>query len=415
MSASYDNDAIMGEQLEVLATEIAKRLLSDGSVVAEALNSLAIRLESVEHGLSEIGNAGLGERGLVSLMTSNASDSENFAATPKSVKTAYDSLNSAKQDKLTSTQQSAVDSGITTSKRTSYDNHIADNDIHVTASDKNTWDGKASSSHTHKVKINGIEKTVYASGGATCDLGDFLTEHQSLDGLVQKSGDTMSGNLTAPKFYAKERFQVKVEGTERRIALVADSDGYAKIKGDEGRDVVVFNGNTISAKCLWVFDNNVVFNGDQLFAKAYGDEYSNRLSESYLSFRNNIPCSFFSASMDSSGSWTYVQRWTFACPGSKRCLYEFDFLINYDCGDDNRLIRVEVFKTGGSQDELIWTYAAYVRSHGFIHIPAKIFGSYTFMKVEIIPEMAPGHSGGSYHATVNSVRTKIEPDAMFNT
>lgn len=300
-------------------------------------------------------------------------------------------------------------------KKTDYDSHVSNSDVHVTASDKETWNGKASASHTHKVKINGIEKTVYASGGATCDLGDFLTEHQSLDGLVQKSGDTMTGNLTAPKFYATERFQVKVGGTDRRIALVADSDGYAKIKGDEGRDVLVFDGSTIRAKCLWVFDNNVVFNDNQLFAKAYGDEYSNRLSESYLSFRNNIPCSFFNASMDSSGSWTYVQRWTFECPGSKNCLYEFDFLINYDCGDDNRSIRVRVYKTGGSKDELIWTYAAYVRSHGFIHIPAKIFGSYTFMKVEIVPEMDPGHSGGSYHAIVNSVRTKLEPDAMFIT
>lgn len=415
MSASYDNDAIKGEQLEVLATEIAKRLLSDGSVVAEALNSLAIRLESVEHGLSEIGNAGIGERGLVPLITSTTSESENCAATPKSVKAAYDSLNSAKQNKLSTAQQNAVDSGITLEKRTGYDSHVSNSDVHVTASDKKTWNEKASSSHTHKVKINGIEKTVYASGGATCDLGDFLTEHQSLDGLVQKSGDTMSGNLTAPKFYAKERVQVKVEGTDRRIALVADLDGYAKIKGDEGRDVVVFNGSTILAKCLWVFDNNVVFNGNQLFAKAYGDEYSNRLSESYLSFRNNIPCAFFNASMDSSGSWTYVQQWTFECTGSKNCLYEFDFLINYDCGDDNRSIRVRVYKTGGPQDELIWTYAAYVRSHGFIHIPAKIFGSYTFMKVEIVPEMDPGHSGGSYHAMVNSVRTKLEPDAMFNT
>ncbi len=413
--SGFDKKSIKGAELQILATEIAKQLMSDGSVLAQALASLDARLKSVESARDEIGNAGLGVSGLVALMTSTTSESENFAATPKSVKSAYDSLNSAKQDKLTTTQQSAVDSGVTTEKRAEYDSHVSNSDVHVTASDKETWNGKASSSHTHKVKINGTEKTVYASNGAVCDLGDFLTQHQSLDGLVHKSGDTMIGDLTAPNFYAKERFQVKVEGTDRRIALVADSDGFAKIKGDDGRDVIVMDGSTIRAKCLWVFNNNVVFNGDQLFAKAFGDEYSNRLTESYLSFRNNIPYSFFNASMDSSGSWTYVQRWTFDCAGSKSCLYEFDFLINYDCGDDNRLIRIRVLKTGGAKDELIWTYAAYVRSHGFIHIPAKIFGSYPFMKVEIVPEMEPGHSGGSYHAMVNSVRTNLEPDAMFNT
>lgn len=158
MSASYDNDAIKGEQLEVLATEIAKRLLSDGSVVAEALNSLAIRLESVERGLSEIGNAGLGERGLVSLMTSNASDSENFAATPKSVKTAYDSLNGSKQNKLSTAQQSAVDSGITPSKRSSYDTHIADAGIHVTNAQKEVWDGKADKNGDYPLMSVGVSE-----------------------------------------------------------------------------------------------------------------------------------------------------------------------------------------------------------------------------------------------------------------
>ena len=40
--------------------------------------------------------------------------------------------------------------------------------------------GKSSTTHTHSVKINGITKTIAASGGDAVDLGTYLTTHQSL-------------------------------------------------------------------------------------------------------------------------------------------------------------------------------------------------------------------------------------------
>ena len=40
--------------------------------------------------------------------------------------------------------------------------------------------GKSATSHTHSVKINGITKTIAASGGDAVDLGTYLTAHQSL-------------------------------------------------------------------------------------------------------------------------------------------------------------------------------------------------------------------------------------------
>ena len=40
--------------------------------------------------------------------------------------------------------------------------------------------GKSATSHTHSVKINGITKTIAASGGEAVDLGTYLTAHQSL-------------------------------------------------------------------------------------------------------------------------------------------------------------------------------------------------------------------------------------------
>lgn len=47
--------------------------------------------------------------------------------------------------------------------------------------------GKSSTSHTHSVIINGITKTIAASGGAAVNLGTYLTSHQSLAEYAKKN------------------------------------------------------------------------------------------------------------------------------------------------------------------------------------------------------------------------------------
>jgi hypothetical protein len=47
--------------------------------------------------------------------------------------------------------------------------------------------GKSATSHTHSVKINGVTKTIAASGGTAVDLGTYLTSHQSLANYAKKS------------------------------------------------------------------------------------------------------------------------------------------------------------------------------------------------------------------------------------
>lgn len=47
--------------------------------------------------------------------------------------------------------------------------------------------GKSSTSHTHSVIINGVTKTIAASGGAAVNLGTYLTSHQSLAEYAKKS------------------------------------------------------------------------------------------------------------------------------------------------------------------------------------------------------------------------------------
>ena len=47
--------------------------------------------------------------------------------------------------------------------------------------------GKSDKSHTHSVKINGVTKTIPATGGTPVDLGNYLTSHQSLAGYAKTS------------------------------------------------------------------------------------------------------------------------------------------------------------------------------------------------------------------------------------
>lgn len=56
--------------------------------------------------------------------------------------------------------------------------------------------GKSSTSHTHSVIINGVTKTIAASGGAAVNLGTYLTSHQSLAEYAKKSDAAASLEIT---------------------------------------------------------------------------------------------------------------------------------------------------------------------------------------------------------------------------
>lgn len=57
--------------------------------------------------------------------------------------------------------------------------------------------GKSSTSHTHSVIINGVTKTIAASGGAAVNLGTYLTSHQSLAEYAKKSEAATSLEITS--------------------------------------------------------------------------------------------------------------------------------------------------------------------------------------------------------------------------
>lgn len=59
--------------------------------------------------------------------------------------------------------------------------------------------GKSATSHTHSVKINGVTKTIAATGGTAVDLGTYLTSHQSLANYVTINDSRLSDSRY-PKF-----------------------------------------------------------------------------------------------------------------------------------------------------------------------------------------------------------------------
>ena len=77
--------------------------------------------------------------------------------------------------------------------------------------------GKSATSHTHSVKINGVTKTIAASGDTAVDLGTYLTSHQSLSGYATESWVQSQGYLTAHQSLADYLKSATAESTYSKL------------------------------------------------------------------------------------------------------------------------------------------------------------------------------------------------------
>lgn len=78
--------------------------------------------------------------------------------------------------------------GITFTKGATFlTSHQSLADYYTKSSVDSLLSGKSATSHTHSVKINGVTKTIAATGGTAVDLGTYLTSHQSLADYAKKS------------------------------------------------------------------------------------------------------------------------------------------------------------------------------------------------------------------------------------
>lgn len=98
--------------------------------------------------------------------------------------------------------------------------------------------GKSDKTHTHSVKINGVTKTIAATGGTAVDLGTYLTSHQSLAAYL-KSAD-------AEKTYSKlghtHAFS-EITGKPTTLAGYGVTDGVNAVS-------VTGNGNAVTSASI---------------------------------------------------------------------------------------------------------------------------------------------------------------------
>lgn len=124
--------------------------------------------------------------------------------------------------------------------------------------------GKSATSHTHSVKINGVTKTIAATGGTAVDLGTYLTSHQSLANYVTINDSRLSDSRY-PKFANKTWYLVGDD------VYIGDNNigGTFCIKSSYDVNVsgiAIYNSDETKVAKLW-FDNTNINLDKQLVMK----------------------------------------------------------------------------------------------------------------------------------------------------
>lgn len=131
--------------------------------------------------------------------------------------------------------------------------------------------GKSATSHTHSVKINGVTKTIAATGGTAVDLGTYLTAHQSLNGYATQSWVKSQGYLTSHqdvsilniannRFYTDNAYGINMRNSD----IIGVNSVYTNDLSDSPTEAILFcrsNGNydgIRAANGVLYFSNNVV-------------------------------------------------------------------------------------------------------------------------------------------------------------
>ncbi len=131
--------------------------------------------------------------------------------------------------------------------------------------------GKSATSHTHSVKINGVTKTIAATGGAAVDLGTYLTSHQSLNGYATQSWVKSQGYLTShqdvsilnmanDRCYSDNAYGINMRNSD----IIGVNSVYTQDLSDSPTEAILFcrsNGNydgIRAANGVLYFSNNVV-------------------------------------------------------------------------------------------------------------------------------------------------------------
>jgi hypothetical protein len=131
--------------------------------------------------------------------------------------------------------------------------------------------GKSATSHTHSVKINGVTKTIAATGGTAVDLGTYLTSHQSLNGYATQSWVKSQGYLTShqdvsvltmanDRYYSAGEWGINMRNSD----IIGVNSIYTNDVSETPTEAILFfrsNGNYDGIRAVngvLYFSNNVV-------------------------------------------------------------------------------------------------------------------------------------------------------------
>lgn len=130
--------------------------------------------------------------------------------------------------------------------------------------------GKSATSHTHSVKINGVTKTIAATGGTAVDLGTYLTSHQSLNGYATQSWVKSQGYLTSHQ--------------DVSVLTMANDRYYSS--GQWG--INMRNSDIIGVNCIYTNDVSETPTEAILFFRSNGNYDGIRAVNGVLYFSNNV-------------------------------------------------------------------------------------------------------------------------------
>lgn len=252
------------------STAIASDPQNEGSKIASAssIYKLHSRISNIEtNGATNISVSGSGNA-----ITSVSKNGNSIAFTKGATfLTSHQSLANCVQTVTTTGSGNAVTaisksgSTITVTKGATFlTSHQSLANYYTKSSVDSLLSGKSATSHTHSVKINGVTKTIAATGGTAVDLGTYLTSHQSLANYVTINDSRLSDSRY-PKFANNTWYLVGDD------VYIGDNNigGTFCIKSanDAGvSGIVIYNmAGTNSAK-LW-FDNTNVNLNKQLVMK----------------------------------------------------------------------------------------------------------------------------------------------------
>ena len=125
---------------------------------------------------------------------------------------------------------------------TTYNEHINNSDIHITAAERTKWNNKSDFSGSYNDLSNKPTiPTVPTKVSAFTNDAGYLTEHQDISGKVNKSGDTMTGKLSVPQVETGEAASSYFQARKFRGEGNADTYYHAIDFGYANHDQVDFH------------------------------------------------------------------------------------------------------------------------------------------------------------------------------